>query len=64
MPVSYDAATPIIAGFLLDLHFNIPTQSVCHIDAVQCRFLNDRPSFLAEDEEGDIVDATAAVIKG
>src|SRR5215831_1372763 len=45
MPVSYDAATPIIAGFLLDLHFNIPAQSVCHIDAVQCRFLNDRPSF-------------------
>src|SRR5215471_8417689 len=45
MPASYDAATPIIAGFLLDLHFNIPAESACHIDAVQCRFLNDRPSF-------------------
>jgi hypothetical protein len=29
---------------LLRLHFNIPAGSVCYIDAMQRRFLNDRPS--------------------
>src|SRR6516165_9410066 len=40
MPVSYDAATPIIAGFLLDLHFkhrSSPTMSAGATDGSYLR---------------------------